>query len=540
MRRERRMAYATYRVLLCLLLLSPFSSGVPGAPNWKTAHAKQQSFLSCLRSHLIPSHLIFTPGHKNYTALFYSSVRNYRILTNSSKPLAIITPTEESHAQATVSCSVELEVPIRIRSGGHDYEGLSYASTISPFFSIVDLQRFRSVKVDVANGTAWVQAGATLGELYYAIAMKSGDVAFPAGSCHTVGVGGHFSGGGLGTLTRSHGLAIDQIIDARVVTAKGQVVDRESMGEDLFWALRGGGAASFGLILSYRITLVRVPPKVTVFSKTRLVGEGAINVVTKWGQMAYKLDERIFLQAILTVAKDNKENRTVQATFSSMFLGEKTELVALVGKSIPELELKADECTEMSWIESVLQFDGVGSDAPLSALLDRSPHPSKIRSKSKSDIMTTPIGKEGWEEIFGWMLDGNEWPMLILDPLGGKMDDISETATPFPHRKGSLYDIQYIVQWTEKGKEEASKHLEWMQRFFEQMTPYVSSEPRAAYLNYRDLDLGINGEGNTSYAEASVWGNRYFKGNFKRLAQVKTAVDPANFFRFEQSIPLLV
>ncbi|CDP08087.1 unnamed protein product [Coffea canephora] len=65
------------------------------------------------------------------------------------------------------------------------------------------------------------------------------------------------------------------------------------------------------------------------------------------------------------------------------------------------------------------------------------------------------------------------------------------------------------------------------------MTPFVSKFQRAAYLNYRDLDLGANKEGNTT----SVWGIKYFKNNFYRLAHVKQEVDPSNFFRYGQSIP---
>ncbi|KAK8913647.1 Cannabidiolic acid synthase [Platanthera zijinensis] len=71
------------------------------------------------------------------------------------------------------------------------------------------------------------------------------------------------------------------------------------------------------------------------------------------------------------------------------------------------------------------------------------------------------------------------------------------------------------------------------------MPPYVSRNPRGAYLNYRDLDLGVNEEGNMSYRNASLWGAAYFKGNFRSLSQVKTDADPTNFFRNEQSIPLL-
>lgn len=73
---------------------------------------------------------------------------------------------------------------------------------------------------------------------------------------------------------------------------------------------------------------------------------------------------------------------------------------------------------------------------------------------------------------------------------------------------------------------------------------YVSKSPRAAYFNYRDLDIGINiynqsGDNTISYDMASAWGLKYFKNNFDRLVRVKTQLDPTNFFRNEQSIPPL-
>ncbi|KAE8673432.1 UDP-glycosyltransferase 76F1-like [Hibiscus syriacus] len=64
-------------------------------------------------------------------------------------------------------------------------------------------------------------------------------------------------------------------------------------------------------------------------------------------------------------------------------------------------------------------------------------------------------------------------------------------------------------------------------------------QEKSSYLNYRDVDIGINENGNASYSEAVIWGRKYFKGNFDRLVQVKSKVDPGNFFRYEQSIPCL-
>ncbi|KAM7530372.1 hypothetical protein LguiB_033782 [Lonicera macranthoides] len=71
--------------------------------------------------------------------------------------------------------------------------------------------------------------------------------------CPTIGVGGHFSSGGYGMLSRKHGIAIDHIIDAQLVDVNGQIIDRESLGEDLFWAIRGGGHASFRVIIEWKI-----------------------------------------------------------------------------------------------------------------------------------------------------------------------------------------------------------------------------------------------------------------------------------------------
>ncbi|PQM42230.1 berberine bridge enzyme-like 22 [Prunus yedoensis var. nudiflora] len=126
-----------------------------------------------------------------------------------------------------------------------------------------------------------------------------------------------------------------------------------------------------------------------------------------------------------------------------------------------------------------------------------------------------------------------------MDPYGGRMNEISEFEIPFPHRKGNLFNIQYIVKWDVNSIEETNKHIHWIRMLYRFMSPYVSRSPRGSYINYKDLDLGSNKQENTSYLEASAWGRKYFKGNFKRLAQVKSKVDPDNFFRNEQSIPPL-
>jgi hypothetical protein len=129
---------------------------------------------------------------------------------------------------------------------------------------------------------------------------------------------------------------------------------------------------------------------------------------------------------------------------------------------------------------------------------------------------------------------------LQFSAYGGRMNEVSESILPFPHRAGNLYQIEYLVIWSDENSQTSERNISWIRRLHSYMTPYVSKNPREAYVNYRDLDIRINKlAGNTSYKQASIWGRKYFKNNFDRLVRVKTAVDPVNFFRHEQSIPSL-
>ena len=117
------------------------------------------------------------------------------------------------------------------------------------------------------------------------------------------------------------------------------------------------------------------------------------------------------------------------------------------------------------------------------------------------------------------------------------MSKISESEIPFPHRNGTIFMLQYISKWKDR-EEDTAKRVDWIREVYDYMGPYVSKFPREAYVNYRDLDLGVNKKNQPSLEEARVWGEKYFKiDNFNRLMKVKARVDPDNFFRHEQSIP---
>ncbi|VVB07893.1 unnamed protein product [Arabis nemorensis] len=119
------------------------------------------------------------------------------------------------------------------------------------------------------------------------------------------------------------------------------------------------------------------------------------------------------------------------------------------------------------------------------------------------------------------------------------MAKIPESEIPFPHREGVIFKIQYLTTWLDSDKR-PSKHINWIRDLYSYMRPYVSTHPRQAYVNYRDLDLGMNKKNaKSNLKKAQVWGAKYFKDNFNRLVTIKSKVDPDNFFRHEQSIPTL-
>lgn len=506
----------------------------------------QESFIHSLLNSSDPSHpispsIIHTPESPSFTSVLQSHIRNLRFTTpKTPEPLLIITPTHVSHVRAAIIAARKHHLHMKIRSGGHDYEGVSYVSHKAPFF-LLDMQNLRSVEIDMATETAWVQAGATLGEVYYKIAKKSKVHGFPAGLCPTVGVGGHLSGGGYGTMMRKYGLSVDNVADAQIVDVRGRILDRITMGEDLFWAIRGGGGASFCVVVAYKINLVRIPENVVVFRVEKTLEEkGTDDVVYRWQEVAPKLDDDLFIRIFFDVVKSNdqREKKTVRASFVGFFLGDSERLLNLVYESFPELGLEKSDCTFTSWVQSIFFWADLPIGTPDDYLLVRTPK-KLVHFKRKSDYLKEPIPKSGLNWIFQRMIE-LEFPMLSFNPYGGRMARIPANATPFPHG-GNLAKIQYLVNWDEPGTEAANFYIGLLRRLYYYMTPFVAKNPRESYLNYRDLDLGINGHDSkkTSYEKGREYGIKYFKDNFQRLVEIKTRVDPGNFFRNEQSIPTL-
>ncbi|KAE9610672.1 putative tetrahydroberberine oxidase [Lupinus albus] len=487
-----------------------------------TTETEFSTFFQCLTNQTTfsdqISNILFTQTKPSFSTVLNAYIRNSRFNTTlTPKPIIVITPLQESHVQGAVVCAKSIGIQLKIRSGGHDYEGISYISN-EPFI-ILDMFNFRNITVDIENEVAMVQTGATLGELYHRIWEKSKVHGFPSGVCPTIGFGGHLSGGGYGNMIRKYGLSIDHVIDAQIVDVIGRILDKEAMVEELFWAIRGGGGASFGVIISYTVKLVHVPEIFTVFKVGKTLEQNATELVLQWQKVAPLTDDRLFMRLILQPmsSKVVKGTKTIKATVMALFLGGADEVVKNLGKEF-----------------SVLWWANFDNGTRPDSLLDRNYEASF--SKKKSDYVEKTISKEALEGIWKEMIELRK-TRFVFNPYGGKMSEVSCDATPFPHRAGNLFKIQYSANWDEPGIDVEKNFTNQVRRLYRYMTPFVSNSPRRAFLNYRDLDIGTNNFGKNSYKEGAVYGVKYFNNNYQRLVKIKTAVDPENIFRNEQSIP---
>ncbi|GAB4437367.1 MAG: FAD-binding oxidoreductase [Anaerolineae bacterium] len=180
-------------------------------------------------------------GYDQARTVFYGGIDH--------RPAVIIRASDASDVARVVSLARETGLELSIRSGGHSLAGHS----VTNGGIMLDLSPLRALEIDAEQGTAWAETGLTAGE--YTTAASAYGLATGFGDTGSVGIGGITLSGGVGYLVRKHGLTIDHLLAADIVTADGQLlrVDAETH-PDLFWAIRGGGG-NFGVATRFKFRL---------------------------------------------------------------------------------------------------------------------------------------------------------------------------------------------------------------------------------------------------------------------------------------------
>ncbi|WP_137136689.1 FAD-binding oxidoreductase [Rhizobium sp. FKY42] len=397
-----------------------------------------------------------------------------------------------------VSWARDNAIAFSIRGGGHSYEGFSGNTSV-----VIDVGEINQISFDKVVKTVTVGAGAKLGQIQ--AALKGTGYALVCGTCPTVGVAGHVLGGGYGLLSRARGLAADSLIGIRLIDPKGNIlVANASTNKDLFWACRGGGGGSFGVVFELTI---RVHPvaSVDVFSVGwTLSKERAAKIVDAWQKWAPKADRGI--TALLKVSKSGSgPNLSIRCLGQSV--ASRTELeralaaLAAIEAPIGPRAIK----TYMFW-DAFQKYAGTGRD----------PYFQKERSDFLQSLNAAGI-EQMLEQVVTQLFNDVG---LILNAYGGAINDLTETETAFPHRSSVGYMIHYYAGWDDPRL--TPRKTRAMTAFYDGLQRFM---PGKAYVNYSDVQL-------RDFATA-YWGQ-----NLKRLKQVKRSFDPDNLFAFQQSVPL--
>lgn len=455
---------------------------------------------------------------------------------------------DASQVVAIVQRCVDEGLRLTVRSGGHCYEGwVSENDGV-----IVDVSSLRAAGWDAANGWYYVESGCTNWDLYDQVYRQYG-VTLPAGSCYSVGAGGHICGGGYGLLSRLRGLTVDWLhgvevvcVDAdgraRLVRATRDSTDAREV--DLLWGHTGGGGGNFGIITRYLFRELPAAPSeawLASFSwewaELEKHPDQLARIVANYGDFFARhsgkespyaslfallhLTRKAAEQVTVTVQNAGGDRAPLDAFAAAMHEGLDTSRVRTVAPRVAvgwhHFVARSTAARRMPWLEATQTLNGSGPNQ---------------RGKYKSAYMKQPFPPAQIETIFKWLtvesaaFPANPQALLQVDSYGCRINAVAEHATAVPQRS-SILKLQYQTYWTEPGDDQAN--LDWINGFYREMYGRRGPRPDAVmdgcYVNYCDSDL-------------DDWQHLYYKDNYPRLRRVKQQWDPRNVFHHDQSIEL--
>jgi FAD/FMN-containing dehydrogenase len=387
-----------------------------------------------------------------------------------------------------------------IRGGGHNGGGLGTCDD----GLVIDLSRMNGVYVDPVAGEARVRGGCLWGEVDHA--THAFGMAVPCGFISTTGVGGLTLGGGIGYLTRTYGLTIDNLLAADVVLADGRSVKASPKeNPDLFWALRGGGG-NFGVVTSF---LFRLQPVKTVFAgPTFWPLEQAGDVLRHYRQFIVEAPEDINgFFAFLVVPP--------APMFPEHLHNKKMCGIVWCCTTPPE---KAEAALKPMRSFGKPAFDHVGPfPFPVLQSLFDALYPPGLQWYWRADFV-----KEISDEAVAHHVEhGSRIPTMFstmhLYPINGAAHRVGKNDTAFSYRDATFAEVIVGVDPDPANKD---KITNWCKEYFDALHPYSAG---GAYVNF------MMDEGQDRVKAA-------FRDNYARLAQIKKKYDPSNFFRVNQNI----
>lgn len=408
-------------------------------------------------------------------------------------PHAIIAPRNEEEMAFVLKNLRKHQLPFSLRAGGHCYEPGSLSSGY-----VIDLKNFKSIQPNASKGEIVVGAGCLLGDVIESAGAL--DYAVPTGDCPVVGATGLSLGGGQGVLTRLYGMTCDSITNIKMMTADGKVIDvNETNYPDLFWAMRGAGNGSYGVVLAITFKMYPVEKVHYVELAWDFDASKAGKIFDKWQTWLADLPHEITTH--------------VRMQYAHGKAALKLSAVKVGSDSFEEWKKPFE-----SFAPKVKTFTGKYAE---SAKLWAESHSNPF-SKSKSAMLMQPMKQKGIQVIVDCLtrLEKEQVPFRLhftIASMGGKSAEGESAYYP----RNALAMWHQMVTWETPEQQEGAVLA--LNTFHKKIAPYVS---KYCYANIVDYDLGKD------------YLNAYFGDHVTRLMEIKKKYDPQNVFHWKQSIPL--
>ncbi len=429
------------------------------------------------------------PDFESARTVFYGAI--------DRRPAAIIRVADATDVARVIALARESGLELAVRSGGHSSAGHG----VSEGGIVLDLSEMRSLEIDPQERTAWAETGLTAGE-YTAAAGEHG-LATGFGDAGSVGIGGITLGGGVGFLVRKHGLTIDALLAAEVVTADGELLHADAETHpDLFWAIRGGGG-NFGVAtrLQFRLHELRqivggmlfLPATPDVIAGFVAEAQAApeelstiANVITAPPMPFLPAEQhgKPVVMALMTYAGDVADGERVIARFRALA----TPVADMVRPmTYPEMYPPDEEDLRPKAVVRTGFVDSIDRGAAETIL---------ERVASSSAVMA----------------------VTQIRVLGGAMARVPADATAFAHRDSRIMANAAAIY---ENDEDLPDHTHWV----ESLAAELNQGDDGAYVGF----LGDEGDERIRAA--------YPGGTWERLAAIKARYDPDNVFRLNQNVP---
>ena len=413
-----------------------------------------------------------------------------------SYPLAVVFAQTAEDVVNAITWARHNDVALRARSGRHSLEGWSNVSG----GIVIDVSEMKSARLDPEARTVTVGPGFTQGEII--TTLGEAGFAVPTGGETTVGLAGATLGGGLGFLTRSFGMACDNLVAAEVVVPWGAdgataITADEHSNPDLLWALRGAGNGNFGIVTSF--TYRMHPLKQVTLLEAQWNGLGSLRAVfDAWQRQAPTTDVR--LTSVLDVGRDSID---LQAVLVSGSPAEARELLApVLSAGQPDVSIHTG-----SWPATFARLQPP-ADSPVEQAKNW---------KFFSQFITEPYPAEAIDIVGRFMANApTEASDYFCSSFGGAVKNAPPGGSAFAHRDALFY-AEPGAGWN--GDAITAKAQAWVAEFSHALRPYVSG----AYVN-------VPNPGMLDW-ETAYWGDHH-----ARLREIKAKYDPGNVFQYEQSI----